>query len=174
MPEQEPTTVLALRWGTYRGRYVAGLAGILVGGLLLVLTNTYFLAGLFIGAVLHLAGWLVLPAVRWRRMVAAPPSAFAVLGLLIGPSMMPLFAVPLLGWLLVRHRPVVSALAALLPLGAGMVLGGLLHGYPDQGLAVTVSTVVVVAAAWAARALALGPAAQRFRRNSSQLPTDVH
>jgi hypothetical protein len=174
MITQEPTTGLPLRWGSYGGRYAAGLACILLGGLLLVLTNTYFLVALLLGSVLHAAGWLLLPAAGWRRILAAGPSIIAMCALLAGPTMMPMFVLPLLCWLLVRHRPAVSALAALLPLASGLLLGELLHGYPDQGLAVTVSVVVVVAAAWAARALAFDPATARFRRKSRQSPSRVH
>jgi hypothetical protein len=171
---QEPTTALPLRWGTYRGRYAAGLVLILLGGLLLVLTNTYFLVALLIGSALHVAGWLLLPAAGWRRIVAGGPSVVAMCALLAGPTMMPMFVLPLLCWLVVRHRPAVAAVAALPPLGSGLLLGQLLHGYPDQGLAVTVSVVVLVASAWAARALALDPAAARFRRKSRRVPSRVH
>jgi hypothetical protein len=174
MTAQEPTTALPLRWGTYRGRYAAGLACILSGGLLLVLTNTYFLVALLIGGILHTAGWLLLPAAGWRRIVAAGPSLIAMCALLAGPTMMPMFVLSLLCWLLARHRPAVSALAALLPLASGLLLGELLHGYPDQGLAVTVSVIVVVVAAWAARTLALDPAAARFGRKSRRAPSRVH
>jgi hypothetical protein len=171
---QEPTTTLPLRWGTYRGRYAAGLACILVGGLLLVLTNTYFLVALLLGSALHLAGWFLLPAAGWRRILAGGPSVVAMCALLAGPTMMPMFVLSLLCWLVVRHRPAVSLLAALLPLGSGLLLGELLNGYPDQGLALTVSVLVLVASAWAGRALALGPAAARFRRKSRRALSRVH
>jgi hypothetical protein len=166
--EQEPTSTLPLRWGTYRRRYLGGLAGILVGGVLLVLTNTYFLTGLLAGTVLHLAGWLVLPAARWRRVAAAGPSFLGVAALLAGPTMTPMLVLPFLCWLLARHRPALSAVAAALPLATGLLLARLLHGYPDLGLAVTLTGIVLVFAAWAARALALGPWASRFRRNQGK------
>ncbi len=171
---QEPTTTIPLRWGTHRGRYVAGLACILVGGLLLVLTNSYFLVALLLGSILHIAGWLLLPAAGWRRIAVAGPSVVAMCALLAGPTMMPLLALPLLGWLVVRHRPAIAAVAAVPPIASGLLLGQLLHGYPDQGLAVTVSAVVLVASAWIARALALDPAVARFRRKSRQAPSRVH
>jgi hypothetical protein len=172
--EQEPTMTLPLKWGSYRGRYVAGLTCILAGGLLLVLTNSYFLVALLVGSLLHAAGWILLPAAGWRRVVVAGPSIISICALLAGPTQMVMLVLPLLGWLLVRHRPAVSALSALLPLGSGLLLGTLLHGYPDQGLALSVSAVVLVVAAWSARTLALDPAASRFRRKSRQPSSTVH
>jgi hypothetical protein len=172
--EQEPTSTRALSWGSYRGRYSVGLACILAGGVLLVLTNTYFLAGLLLGSALHIAGWLLLPAARWRRVLAAGPSFVGVCALLAGPTMMPMLMLPFLCWLLVRHRPALSAPTALLPLATGLLLARTLHGYPDLGLGVILSAVVLVVAAWAARALALAPAAARFRRKSRQVSSPVH
>ncbi len=174
MLEQEPTMALPLKWGTYRGRYVGGLTCILAGGVLLVLTNSYFLVALLVGSLLHAAGWILLPAAGWRRVVVAGPSIISICALLAGPTQMVMLVLPLLGWLLVRHRPAVSALAALLPLGSGLLLGTLLHGYPDQGLALSVSAVVLVVAAWSGRTLALDPAASRFRRKSRQPSSTVH
>ncbi|WP_150307928.1 hypothetical protein [Planctomonas psychrotolerans] len=152
----EPTSSVPLRWGTYRGRYGNGLAMLVTGGVLIELTNTYFLFGLLAGTMLHTSGWLILPAQGWRRVVPALPSTLAFCGMLGGPAQMWLFVVPLAGWLLVRHRPARCWPVLLIPIAFGLLLAELLHDYGAFGLALTASTVLLVATAWLARRLHLG------------------
>lgn len=165
MRDPEPTTAIPLRWGSYHGRYVAGLILLLAGGALVQTANTYFLAALFIGGALHIAGWVILPARGWRRWVPALPSVIALYTVLGGPGQMFLLAIPFAGWLLVRHRPLLSWITLLLPIVSGLLLARLLHDYGNFGLALAVSALVLVASAWAARFLALSPGTARFRRN---------
>jgi hypothetical protein len=159
----EPTESIPLRWGTHRGRYVGGLAMLLVGGVLTELTNTYFLFGLLAGTMLHLTGWLILPAIGWRRWVPALPSTLALCGMLGGPAQVWLLVVPLAGWLLVRQRPARSWPSLLLPIVVGLLLAELLHDYGNFGLALTIGGGALVVAAWLARRVHLDYA-PRFGR----------
>ena len=111
---QEPTSLLPLRWGTYRGRYSAGLLFI-VGGLLhLQSSTTHLLWPLVVGSVAHTIGWWILPAAGWRRLVVPLACGVQVWLLLTGPQSMWTFVIPFSAWLLVRHRPAISYLALLI------------------------------------------------------------
>lgn len=169
MREIEPTTLIPLRWGSYRGRYLAGLCCIFGGGALLEMTNTYFLFALFAGAAIHVGGWLILPARGWRRWVPALASVLALCALLGGPTQMPLLIVPFAGWLVARHRPPISAVTVLLPLASGVALATLLHDNGDFGLALTISAAVLTTSAWLARTIALSETTTRFRRTTGIL-----
>lgn len=151
---REPTSLLPLRWWTYRGRYLAGLAGILGGALLVQLTSAYSLGVLPVGLFLHIAGWCILPAIGWRRVLASGVSALLTIVLLNGAPSVVFLAIPLAAWLFVRQRPLVSYLVLALPILASLPLAQL---FPDYGWGVAVLSiagVLLAAAAWLARALA--------------------
>ena len=168
-PEQprrwrEPTSLLALRWGTYRGRYLAGMLLIVGGAIQLQGSNTYTLPLLLIGTTAHIVGWSIMPARGWRRMLAIVPSTTLIWLLLAGPASVWLLVLPFLCWLLVSHRPLLSYVTVLLPLANGFIVPQFSMEYSGVPLALLVSMSVFVAAAWLARLIAVSA------RASSQSP----
>jgi hypothetical protein len=138
---REPTSLLPLRWGTYRLRYIGAIVLILAGALVLQAGSAY-------------ADYLILPARGVRRAAVAVPSALLVGSLLIGSVAAVLLVAPLAFWLLVRQRPGRSYLATLLPLASGLVLAQLYPQYGHGAVVVAVSLVVIVGSAWIARWIA--------------------
>ena len=102
------TTTRPLRWGGANARAIGG--GILiVSGAVAVAggggTTNYALLSLLVGLLVHVAGWSVMPADGWRRVVAVVISVPAVFLLLTGPRFIGVLVLPYIGWMLVRHRP---------------------------------------------------------------------
>jgi hypothetical protein len=151
---REPTSLLELRWGRYRPRYIGAIVLILAGALVLQAGSAYADYLIAIGFVSHVAGWAILPARGARRAAVAVPSALLVGSLLLGSVAAVLLVGPLAFWLLLRERPGRSYLATLIPLASGLVLAKLYPQYGDGAIVVAVSLVVIVASAWLARALA--------------------
>lgn len=161
---QEPTARLPLRWGTYRGRYLAGLL-FLIGGLLhLQSSTTLLLWPLVVGTVAHTIGWWILPAAGWRRLVVPLACGVQVWLLLTGPQSMWTLVVPYCAWLLVRHRPGISYLTVIAVVANGMLCAVLFREYAEMPLALTLSAGVLSGAAWAARYLAATRENQGSRR----------
>ena len=152
---REPTSLLTLRWGTYRGRYLAGLLLIVGGAIQLQGSNTYTLPLLLIGTTTHAVGWSILPARGWRRMLAIVPATAQIWLLLTGPASVWLLVLPYLCWLLVRHRPLVSYVTVLLPLANGFIIPQFFREYSGMPLALVISMSVFVASAWLARMIAV-------------------
>jgi hypothetical protein len=161
---EEPTSRLPLRWGTYRGRYLAGLT-LIVGGLLhLQSSTTHLLWPLVVGTVAHTIGWWILPAAGWRRLAVPLVCGVQVWLLLTGPQSMWTLAIPYCAWLLVRHRPAVSYLT-LVPVAVNGVLCILVfREYAQMPLALSVSAAVITGSAWGARNLARASQNRGFRR----------
>ena len=151
---QEPTSLLPLRWGRYRPRYLGATFLILAGALVLQAGSAYADYLIVIGFVAHIAGWAILPARGAQRAAVAVPSALLVGSLLLGSVAAVLLVVPLAFWLLLRQRPGRSYLTTLLPLVSGLILAQLYPQYGDGAIVVIVSLVVIVASAWIARAVA--------------------
>lgn len=152
----EPTRRLRLRWGSYRERSVLGLC-LIVGGLVhLQAASAQSLVPLLVGTVAHTIGWWLMPSSGWRRNLVVIPSGLAAWLLLIGPQATWLLVVPSLSWLLVRHRPARSYPTALAVLGCGIVSANLFHEYGDMPVALGMTGLVAVAAAWGARMIAAG------------------
>lgn len=150
MTYQEPTSLLPLRWGTYRGRYLAGL-GLIVSGLIALQGGSaYFGLPLALGTLAHVTGWWILPAAGWRRIWAVGPSLIVVFVLLIGPAGVGLLSISLACWLLVRHRPAATFLLTLPVLGIGIVLREYLYEYSGMLPALAIMAVAIVACAWLA------------------------
>ncbi len=151
---REPASLLPLRWGSYRARYLAGLALILGGGLLVQLTSAYSLGVLPVGILLHVTGWCILPGIGWRRVLASGVSALMTIVLLNGASATVFLAIPLAAWLFVRQRPLLSYLVIAVPLLASAPLSQL---FPDYGWGVVVLPIagaLLAGAAWLGRSLA--------------------
>ncbi len=157
----EPAARLPLRWGTYRGRTLAGLV-LIAGGLVhLQAARTEDLIPLIIGSSAHVIGWLIMPAAAWRRLVPLLPSTLVVWLLLTGPQSVWTLSVPFVCWLIVRHRPARSYLALGPVLLNGVAAVGLFSEYDGMLLSLAMSTVVLVGSAWWAWALSRPPRSMR-------------
>ena len=147
--------MLSLRWGTYRGRYLAGLLLIVGGAVQLQGSNTWTLPLLLIGTTAHVVGWSIMPARGWRRMLVIVPATVQIWLLLSGPASVWMFVIPYLGWMLVRHRPARSYLTVLLPLANGFIIPQFSMEYSGMPVALAVSMMVFVSSAWFARLIAV-------------------
>jgi hypothetical protein len=152
---REPARALPLRWGTYNGRYLAGILYIVGGALILVASNTYTVPFLLVGTVAHVGGWYSLPGIGVRRIWMAWPSLISVWLLLTGPQILFVMALPLLAWLVVRQRPLLSYVVLMIPVGVGIVLANLFDTNQPVPLALAIECAAVVGSAWLARALAV-------------------
>jgi hypothetical protein len=150
----EPTRRIPLRWGTYESRYVGGILYLVAGIAILLSTNTYTIGFLLLGTLAHCFGWAVLPARGSRRLWAFWPSLIATLLMLTGPQILFVMAATLLGWLLVRERPLRSFVVLVFPVASGVIMAYSFHSNHDMPLGLSVETVVTVASAWLARYLA--------------------
>jgi hypothetical protein len=149
----EPTRRHTLRWGTYLGRYLAGLAYIAAGTVILLSSNTYALGFLLLGTIAHVAGWFLLPATGARRLIAFGPSLIAIFLMLTGPQILFVMAAVLFGWLLVRERPLRSYVVLIFPIFSGVIMAYSFHSNQDEPVAFGIECVVVGASAWLARFL---------------------
>lgn len=157
----EPTRALSLRWGSYTGRYLAGLAFIVSGAVGLQGATSSFQSAIGLGALAHVLGWWVIPAAGWRRIWVVLPSLLCVIVLLTGPLTLGLLAVPFAGWLLVRHRPLPTFALALIVLATGIMLKDADYSGMLPSLAIMAS--VIVGCAWLARFAAASRLFHRHR-----------
>ncbi len=164
---QDPTGPLPLRWGYHRDRLWSGLALIIAGLVALQGANTYTLWLLGLGTLVHVVGWVLLPARGWTRVVGALLGLTATWILLTGPASTWVLVLPLAGWLLARERRGLAWLTLLLPLASGILAAQLWTERSGMAGALALSGAAVVAAAWLA---ALGA---RRRRTSSHRREDV-
>ena len=150
---REPSSRLALRWGSWTGRSWGGLTLIVGGGAAIAGTtaSTAWLAAA--GIVAHVIGWSVMPASGWRRLVVVAPSTFAMVALLSGPTYLTVLVIPFLAWLLVRHRPLRVWPMAAFVVAAGVVLARVYPDYSGMLPALGVVAGILVGSAWAARAV---------------------
>ena len=161
----EPTRALPLRWGTYAGRYLAGVSLIVSGAVGVQGATGSFQAAIGLGALGHVIGWSVIPSAGWRRIWVALPSLLCVIILLAGPLGLGLLAVPFAAWLLVRHRPLPTFLLALVVLATGIVLKD--SDRSGMLVALAIMAGVIVACAWLARFAA----SSRLFHRRSEAPT---
>jgi hypothetical protein len=146
---------MPLRWGTARARTVGG--GILIMSSAVAIAGwDTFVPPLYLLAALlaHVAGWSVMPADGWRRVVAVVISTPAVLLLLTGPRFIGVLVLPYLGWLLVRQRPLRSYPTLTFVLAGAVIVARLFPDYSGMLPALGIECLVLVASAWAARAVA--------------------
>lgn len=158
---REPTSVLPLRWGGYRFRYVAALALVFAGGLLVQATSAYATYLLYIGMAAHVLGWWILPSRGWRRFWMSLLSATVMLVLLTGGPSSAALVIPLAGWLYLRQRRALCYLVLLAPFAAGVLLGQVFPQYGYGTIVIASAGAVLVGSAWLARLLA----------NSGQTPS---
>jgi hypothetical protein len=149
----EPTRRIALRFGTYESRYLGGLLYISAGTVVVLSANTYTVGFLLLGTLAHCFGWALLPATGARRLWAFGPSLLAVWLMLTGPQILFVMVLVLLGWLLVRERPLRSFVVLLFPIASGVIMAYSFHSNHDEPLAFGIESAVVIASAWLARLL---------------------
>ena len=160
----EPTATLPLRWGTYRERYLAGLILIIASAICLQGTSTYAVFPLGLGSLAHLLGWGILPASGWRRIGVLLPSLISCIALLAGPVYAAALAIPLLCWLWVRQRPLLTWLLVLPVLLLGIGVTGVTTNYDAIMPVLAVMGAAVVGAAWFARGVAASRLFPRYHR----------
>ena len=151
------TTGRPLRWGGADARAIGG--GILiVSGAVAVAggggTTNYALLSLLVGAIVHVAGWSVMPADGWRRVLAVVMSVPAVFLLLTGPRFIGVLVLPYIGWMLVRHRPARSYPTVTFVLAGAVIVARMFPDYEGMLPALAIEFAVIVGSAWVARAVA--------------------
>ncbi len=149
----EPTRRIPLRWGTYESRYLGGLLYLAAGTVILISTNTYTIGFLLLGTLAHCFGWAILPATGARRLWAFWPSLLAIWLMLTGPQILFVMTATLLGWLLVRERPLRTYVVLLFPIASGVIMAYSFHSNHYEPLAFGIESAVVVGSAWLARAV---------------------
>ncbi|MFT4028738.1 MAG: hypothetical protein QM675_02590 [Protaetiibacter sp.] len=152
---REPSSLLPLRWGDYATRLWAGGWLVVGGGLSIAGSNTVTLWLLGIATVAHIAGWCILPSDGWRRVVAVGPATLSMWLLLTGPRFVVVLVAPYLLWLLVRHRPALTALTAIPVAVAGLLVGNAFEqDYARMLPALAIVAAVAAACGWSARLIA--------------------
>lgn len=165
-----------MRWGTWPGRSWDGLTLIIGGGFAIAGSSaanppfTLLLAAA--GTLAHILGWCVLPAKGWRRVLVVLPSTAAMFALLPGPAYLTAVTIPLLGWYVVRQRPLRVWPMAAFSVATGVVLARIFPFPAYEGMlsASGVALFVAVGAAWAARAVHAASTRPRrmYRRETSK------
>ena len=148
------TTTPPLRWGTVPSRTIWGGILIVSGAVAVAGSDTYVLLLLLAGTIAHVAGWCVIPSDGWRRVVAVIISTPATWVLLTGPRFIGVLVLPYIGWLLVRHRPMRSYPTVIFVLAGAVIVARLFPDYDGMLPALGAEFAVIVASAWAARAVA--------------------
>ncbi len=143
-----------LRWGTERDRIGWGAILIVSGAVAIAGFDAFVLWLLFAGILAHILGWSILPSDGRRRIIAAALSTPAVLLLLTGPRFMAVLALPYIGWLLVRRRPLRSYPTLAFVVAGAVIVARLFPDYGGMLPALGIEFLVIVASAWAARAVA--------------------
>jgi hypothetical protein len=149
------TTTPPLRWGTARARTLGGGILIVAGAVAIAGWDTFVPPPFLLAAlVAHVAGWSVMPADGWRRVVAVTISTPAVLLLLTGPRFIGVLVLPYVGWMLVRHRPLRSYPTLTFVLAGAVIVARLFSDYSGMLPALGIEFAVIVASAWVASAVA--------------------
>ncbi|HEY4151753.1 MAG TPA: hypothetical protein VGM38_00385 [Pseudolysinimonas sp.] len=147
------TTTRPLRWGGRRARAIGGGILIVAGAVAIAGSDTYVLLLLLAGLLAHVAGWAVMPADGWRRVVAVVISTPAVFLLLTGPRFIGVLVLPYIAWLLVRHRPARSYPTLTFVLAGAVIVARVFPDYEGMLPAVAIEFVVIAGSAWVARAV---------------------
>ena len=103
-------------WGRQRVRFTLALGMLFAGGLIVQTTSVFALWLMLLGAVVHAAGWVIVPGKGWRRSVAVVPGVVTMVLILNGASAMAALAMPLAAWLLVRERAALAYLVLGIPI----------------------------------------------------------
>jgi hypothetical protein len=127
---------------------------IVSGGITLQGSNSNFGWLLAYGTAAHALGWWIMPAAGWRRIWVVLPGVACIWLLLTGPASVFLLLLPYAGWLLVRHRPLLSWLTLLPVTAASIIVAQLFHEYTGMLQALSIMFPVLVGSAWLARWIA--------------------
>jgi len=146
----EVTEMIPLRFGTYRGRLLVGLALIISGSVAIQGGNSYALFLIVQGSVAFLAGWALLPATGARRIWVTGPAYIAAFLQLAGPQCAPAMVVVLWAWLVVRQRRRMSYLALIPALVVTVGLANSFSELSDLPFTSAVTTAALVGSAWLA------------------------
>lgn len=149
----EPTSRLPLRWGYHRSRVIGGLVLIIGGGVGIAGGSPFANWLLAAGTAAHVAGWAVIPSAGWRRVVAICMSTLAMWFLLTGPRWLGILALAYIGWLLVRHRPLVAYVTVVFPIAAAGMVASRAPAYSEMLVSLAIEGAVLVLSAWVARML---------------------
>ena len=169
----EPTSLIPLRWGSYRPRLLGGLLLIVAGGIAIAggsAASPFAQFLLAAGSAAHVTGWAVLPSRGWRRVWALIPSTFAMWFLLTGPGWLSILLLPYLGWLLVRHRPIAAYATAIFVLAATTMVARPFSEYSGMLPALGIVLAVIVVSAWVSRAVHVAQSRLRRGRKPSDSP----
>jgi hypothetical protein len=166
-PLEARTQDLPLRWGSHTPRVVGGGILIISGAVAAAGSDTYALWLLLVGVVAHVAGWCVMPSQGWRRVVAITISTPAVVLLLTGPKFIGVLVLPYIAWLLVRQRPARSFPTITFVLAGAVILPRIYTDYDGMLPTLGIELLVIVASAWAARAVDLSRNSRRPHREIS-------
>ncbi len=167
---REPASLLKLRWGSYGGRYLAGLTLILSSAVGLQGATPQTLHLLVLSSAAHATGWLILPARGSRRIWTAGPSLAAIWLLLPGPQALTLLVISYVCWLVVRQRPARSYVTVMFVLVTGVAIANVFREYTGMPMAMLIMASALVASAWLARyAATLRPALSNPRRGSNRI-----
>jgi len=160
-------TTAPLRWGAAPTRAIGGSILIVSGATAIAGWDGFVPLLMLAGVLAHVAGWSVMPADGWRRVAAAVISTPAVLALLTGPRFIAVLVLPYIGWLLVRHRPLRSYPTVTFVLAGAVIVPRLFPDYEGMLPALAIEFGVIVASAWAARAVAGTRDTQRLHQPPS-------
>jgi hypothetical protein len=137
-------------WGRHWPRFTIGVGMLFCGGLLVQTTSVFALWLMLLGAVVHAAGWIVIPGKGWRRSLAIAPGVVTMVLILNGASAMAALAIPLAVWLLVRERPLLAYLVLGIPIASAYILAQFLAQYGHGAIVLLVSGSSLVGSAWLA------------------------
>lgn len=137
-------------WGRQRSRFILGIGLLFCGGLLVQTTSVFALWLMLLGAIVHAAGWVVIPGKGWRRSLAIVPGVVTMVLILNGASAMAALAIPLAVWLLVRERPLRAYLVLGIPIATAYILAQYLAQYGHGAIVLLICGSALVGSAWLA------------------------
>ena len=137
-------------WGQQRVRFAVALGMLFAGGLIVQTTSVFALWLMLLGAIVHAAGWAIVPGKGWRRSVAVVPGVVTMVLILNGASAMAALAMPLAAWLLVRERAALAYLVLGIPILTASILAQFLAQYGQGALVLLIAGIMLVASAWLA------------------------
>jgi hypothetical protein len=137
-------------WGRQRPRFAIGLGMLFAGGLIVQTSSVFALWLMLLGAIVHAAGWIVVPGKGWRRSLAIVPGVVTMVLILNGASAMAALAIPLAVWLLLRERPLRAYLVLSIPIATAYILAQYLAQYGHGAIVLLISGIALTGSAWLA------------------------
>jgi hypothetical protein len=169
MTFREPARDIPLRFGTYSGRYVAGLSLLISGLICLQGASATVPIAMAVGSLAHAVGWWVLPSRGRRRAWISIASLTISWILLIGPAGVGLLAGSFAGWLYLRQRPAIAYVLIVPVFAAGLAIRAIDSQYEAMIPALGAMAIVIVGCAWLARAVSAAATSKRGSTARDQL-----